>query len=148
MDVSLFQIAFTTGVVAARKRQFTLACCKGTAVQAVACVQIGPKNDDVQSFIGREACMYVRLLVVDPVNPQFKPGEHLLKEVRKRGRSWHQPLSGLPVERDERKQCKVYSTFELFEFDVETVFKHLFVFTIPCIHVSTQTRISYTFMSV
>lgn len=76
------QIAFKSGVVAARKRQFTLACCKGTAILAVACVQIGPKNDSVRSFLAQDACMSLRLLTVDPASPKFKAGAHLCKEVR------------------------------------------------------------------
>lgn len=69
-------------MVAARKRRFTLACCKGSAIQAVACVQIGPKNESVRGFLAQEACMSLRLLTVDPRSPQFKAGAHLCKEVR------------------------------------------------------------------
>ena len=68
-------------MTAARKRQFTLACCKGETVQAVACVRIGPKNDAVRSFFAQEACMSLCLLNVDPASPQFKAGAHLCKEV-------------------------------------------------------------------
>lgn len=68
-------------MVAARKRRFTLACCKGSSVQAVACVQIGPKNESVRSFLAQEACMSVCLLNVDPSSPKFKAGAHLCREV-------------------------------------------------------------------
>lgn len=78
---ALAQIAWRSGVIAARKRRFTLACCKGTAVQAVACVQIGPKNESVRSFLAQDACMSLCLLIVDPEAPMFKAGAHLCKEV-------------------------------------------------------------------
>lgn len=72
-------------MVAARKRRFTLACCKGSTIQAVACVQIAPKNESVKSFLSQEACMSVCLLNVDPASPKFKAGQHLCKEVSERG---------------------------------------------------------------
>ena len=67
--------------MAARKRRFALACCKGSAIQAVACVQIGPRNESVRGFLAQEACMSVCLLNVDPASPQFKAGAHLCREV-------------------------------------------------------------------
>lgn len=72
--------------MAARKRRFALACCKGSAIQAVACVQIGPRNESVRGFLAQEACMSVCLLNVDPAAPQFKAGAHLCREVRQEAR--------------------------------------------------------------
>lgn len=80
----MMKIAWRSGVVAARKRRFALACCKGSAIQAVACVQIGPRNESVRGFLAQEACMSVCLLNVDPASPQFKAGAHLCREVSQR----------------------------------------------------------------
>lgn len=82
----VLKIAWRSGVVAARKRRFALACCKGSAIQAVACVQIGPKNESVRGFLAQEAYMSVCLLNVDPASPQFKAGAHLCREVSQRQR--------------------------------------------------------------
>lgn len=92
------KIAWRSGVVAARKRRFALACCKGSAIQAVACVQIGPRNESVRGFLAQEACMSVCLLNVDPASPQFKAGAHLCREVsqgeREEGIGWSRRGSG------------------------------------------------------
>ncbi|CAN0301934.1 unnamed protein product, partial [Laminaria digitata] len=91
------QVVWKSGVTAARKRQFTLACCKGETVQAVACVRIGPKNDAVRSFFAQEACMSLCLLNVDPASPQFKAGAHLCKEIKEIGRLENMAVSFEPI---------------------------------------------------
>ncbi|CAM9373107.1 unnamed protein product [Ectocarpus sp. 12 AP-2014] len=90
-------VAWRSGVVAARKRRFTLACCKGSSVQAVACVQIGPKNESVRSFLAQEACMSVCLLNVDPSSPKFKAGAHLCREIKEIGKLENMAVSFDPI---------------------------------------------------
>ncbi|CAM9339763.1 unnamed protein product [Ectocarpus fasciculatus] len=90
-------VAWRSGVVAARKRRFTLACCKGSSVQAVACVQIGPKNESVRSFLAQEACMSVCLLNVDPSSPKFKAGAHLCREIKDIGKLENMAVTFDPI---------------------------------------------------
>eukprot|EP00903_Cladosiphon_okamuranus_P014880 g13779.t1 len=90
-------IAWRSGVVAARKRRFALACCKGSTIQAVACVQIGPRNESVRGFLAQEACMSVCLLNVDPASPQFKAGAHLCREIKDIGKMENMPVSFDPI---------------------------------------------------
>ncbi|CAM9828339.1 unnamed protein product, partial [Choristocarpus tenellus] len=73
-------IPWKSGVISQRKRRFTLACCKGSSVKAVACLKVGPNNESFQSFMMQESLLSLSLLAVNPSSPKVKAGALLVKE--------------------------------------------------------------------
>ncbi|CAN0122743.1 unnamed protein product [Discosporangium mesarthrocarpum] len=75
-------LKWTTGLTPSREKRYTLACCRGDTIYALAAMKLGRNNNTLRGFFTQETQMTVAHLVVDPSNPKFKAGEFLLKQVK------------------------------------------------------------------
>ncbi|CAM9862847.1 unnamed protein product [Phaeothamnion confervicola] len=74
------------GPLSGRKRRFSLAACRGEAVDAIACLQVGPDNSKILSFLSQELVMTVQYITVNPKAAKLGAGTFLVRQVKEVGK--------------------------------------------------------------